>query len=676
MLVAVPLAVAASVPHFSYPKMVTANGFGAVVFADERLSDAYPHLYQEYSPGVVTPDVLYDTYFGVVDEAGAGGWLTDAEEYGYVPGTGILRVVRRWGDLEITEYDFAPMGLSHMGLAQVAEIRNVGTSASGAVQVVSLHNWHVGGNEAVESPSAVELRETGSDVSLTLLAPAATDVSCAGVYDAVMAGQRIGGGCNGNGNDMVPAFGFSVPSLQPGEASWVGVLTATDPEDWIGDRDPEDWVADEEAWWTARHAEGHAPPDLTDDEAAVYRQAIAFLTMGQVREEGAAYGQIPASLPLSAPVGDFQHIWNITWVRDASYAASALAAAGYAEDAADAVRFLIQEGKTGEYRAYVGDTDYAVSVCRTYGDGTEWSDADADGPNVEFDDFGLFLWALDNTREAGANVDDLLPRAQTGVADALVRLVDPSTGLLLPDSSIWERHWNGHQEQFTFSSAWAVVGLRAAAGWGDTSSDTYQSAADEIEAAIQSELLDAAGVVAASREQLARGDDYLDLAAVEVFNHGILDARGPEFDASLAAWDRELRVASGNGYHRNDDGSTYDEHEWIFVDFRIAEALRRSCRPDEAAAIEDWLTLQARANADTLPELLDPAGGDYAGPAPMLGFGAGAYVLAMQTRAEADAACTVEAHTECDCVADCGCNRGAKAVFLLPLLALPRRRRR
>ena len=61
--------VASTSPHFRLPKLVSANGYGAMVYANDRVSDFFPHLYQEYSPGVVTPDVLYDTYFGVVSDA-------------------------------------------------------------------------------------------------------------------------------------------------------------------------------------------------------------------------------------------------------------------------------------------------------------------------------------------------------------------------------------------------------------------------------------------------------------------------------------------------------------------------------------------------------------------------------------------------------------------------------
>lgn len=628
-------------PHFSYPKLVTANGYGAVIYSADRLADAYPHLYQQYdAASAPVPEVLYDTYWGWVSGSGGGWWNGDGET-AYAPdGTGVIEVTRpaNADGVALVEFNFAPMGASGFGLAQVACVMNAGASDSPAFSLVSLHNWHVGGTEVVSQPDGTHVTESGSDLTLTYEAPGAASAACSGVYDAVNAGVTPWGSCAKSGGDVVPGFVWNIPSLAPTASTCVGTYTAGDGADgWVAGRDPSTWLSDELAWWADFHARGQEPA-MADDETAVYRQALAFLKMAQVREEGAPYGQIPASLPLSAPVGDFQHIWNITWVRDGSYAAAALARAGYTDEAADALRFMIQPGTTGDYRAYVGDADYAVSVCRLYGNGDEWSDSDANGPNVEFDNFGLFLWALGQVGAAGGDdvVAELGPAAFDGVADVLVGLVDPLTGLLYPDSSIWERHWNGHQQQFTYSSAWAVAGLRAAADMADSLGDsraaTYRATADTIAAAIPAELLDSSGVLAASREQLESGSDYLDLAAVEAFNHGILDLAGPEFEASVDAWDAHLAVATGHGYKRNDDGDTYDEHEWIVIDLRLALALRAAGRVEEAAALEQWVTDQAMANHATIPELYSPSTADYAGPAPMLGFGSGAYVYNLLAR--------------------------------------------
>jgi uncharacterized protein (TIGR03382 family) len=325
-----------------------------------------------------------------------------------------------------------------------------------------------------------------------------------------------------------------------------------------------------------------------------------------------------------------------------------------------------------------------------YGDGTEWSDSDENGPNVEFDDFGLYLWALGVVRDAGRAdvIGELGPAALDGVADVLLGLIDPNTGLLQPDSSIWERHWNGQQQQFAYSSIQAVAGLTAAAAiaddLGDPRAASYRAGAAEISGAIRQHLLSASGVIAASKDQLDIGSDYLDLAAVEAFNHGILEAGGREWDASLAAWDAGLRVASGNGYARNDDGSVYDQHEWAVIDLRLTEGLRRSCDLERARDLEAWITEQAALNHNTIPELYDPDNANYAGPAPMLGFGAGAYVWGMLHRSELEAACEHDTAQELGDGSSaeqdgCGCSSGAphpvsSVLFVLAVLIGRRRR--
>ena len=82
-------------------------------------------------------------------------------------------------------------------------------------------------------------------------------------------------------------------------------------------------LSNEQAWWSDWHADATAPAGLSDAESAIYDQSLTFLKMAQVTEEGDSYGQIPASFPASAAVGEFQHQWNITWVRDQAYAIAA-----------------------------------------------------------------------------------------------------------------------------------------------------------------------------------------------------------------------------------------------------------------------------------------------------------------------------------------------------------------
>ncbi len=623
--------------------LVSANGHGAVVLEwDDSgygvLSRFHDHLYKTPSPSAEdTRDLLYDSYFGLRAE-GASGWLTPVHGVETEPGTGIVRVDRSVGSLVVTEHIFAPMSLGRPGFVHLLEVRNEGASEVAEVEVFSLHNYHLGdgegqGNEQIVA-TAEGLAEWGSTTGLgmfmlPLSTPTAT--SCDDVWARVNAGGDYTPGCDSTGDDRVGGFQWSLGPIAPGETRWVGTVDAfsldlealaTTVATWISGRDIESLVDAERADWAGWH--GSDPSGLSGDESLVYQQSLAYLRMAQVRESGDPEGQIVASLPYAD--GAFTHVWNIAWARDGAYAARALAEAGHPEEAALALRFLAREGKMGAYADYIEGLDYTVSLCRYYGDGTEWSDDDGTGPNIELDDLGLYLWALHGAVEAGAELDGEIPRALTGAADVLAALVD-ETGLVTEDSSIWERHWNGNQKHFTYTSAWAARGLRDAADLadriGDDRAETYRTAASGIESAIASQLV-IDGVVLGNLEE----SSALDLAAVDAFNNGSLNPESA--DASLAAWEA-LRVTAG-GYKRNDDGDTYDEQEWLFIDLRLAELHARRC---EDHGLLDRATALALDNHGVLPELLDPATGEVTGPAPMIGFGAGAYVLALHARADA-----------------------------------------
>jgi uncharacterized protein (TIGR03382 family) len=656
-------------PWSSYGRLVSANGVGVLGFRAEggegvldRFSD---HLYQQYAP-TQDPvlDLLYDAYFGV-RVGGAGGWSTAVDDVGYVPGTPILRVRRPGvGGLRLTEYAYAPPDFPAAAYVHLLVLENPGT-APVDFTAFQLQNAHLGAVDAggartraerlsAEDGALVEVgAETGLSMAWVPVRPA--DLACDSVWATVVAGGTPRGGCPQAGDDRTGAFTWEL-SLAPGETEVLGAIgvyawgpglpaARSAAEAWRAGRDGAALLADAEAAWAARLGPARFAPGLSADEAAVARQALVFLLMGQVVEPGEAHGQIPASLPASAPVGDFTHQWNITWVRDAAYAIHALAAAGYSAEAADALRFFVQPGKSGEYASWIGVDTTAISVCRTYGNGLEWSDWDAFGPNIELDNFGLYLWVFAAVAlDAGdsALLADLGPTVLDGVADVLVATADAETGLVIADSSIWERHWYGNQKRFTYTSAWAVRGLRDAAriatALGDPRAATYTARADTIAAAIPAWLVRDDGVLVGNLEEHRAGAPALDIAAVDTFLNGALSPRGPVAAASRAAWASALAVPGG-GLKRNDDGDLYDEQEWIWADLRLAEAHFRACAPAEGQSLLDRVTGFARANHDTIPELLHPETAAFAGPAPMMGFGSALYLDTLHARAEAAVDC-------------------------------------
>ena len=371
------------------------------------------------------------------------------------------------------------------------------------------------------------------------------------------------------------------------------------------------------------------------DRAELWRMSEVILRMGQVREPGRAHGQILASLPPGN--------WNISWVRDMCYAIVALARSGHAQEAWDGLAFMLG-AQAGFYEDYVG-LPYKISVTRYYGSGMEESDSNENGPNVEFDGFGLFLWALGEVVAVWPQApwQDYWDVIRDEIADVIVALIDPSSGLIAADSSIWEVHWNGQQKHYAYTSLAASRGLCAAADLAglvgaEDRQDLYLQSSMSIRRAVSERLTDESGVIAQSYEELTSGAGYHDAATVEALGWNLVDPAGLMANAMLDALVLNLRPPSGRGFFRNDDGGWYDSQEWVFVDLRASVAFRLAGRAAVADDLLDWVTAQSLANHGLVSELYDERTADYQGEAPMVGFGAGAFILAARAALDTDPA--------------------------------------
>jgi GH15 family glucan-1,4-alpha-glucosidase len=280
---------------------------------------------------------------------------------------------------------------------------------------------------------------------------------------------------------------------------------------------------------------------------------------------------------------------------------------------------------------------YQISVVRYFGAGLEESDWNADGPNIEWDGFGMFLDGLDAYERAKGDLTLAMthwPSIFTRVANVLVSLATDD-GLLRADSSIWETHWdNGGRQHWTWSQVWGVVGLRAAAAIATRHghpalAERWTQVSGQIRSAILSKLVDPDGFL---RGRLETTPTPEDAAVVEAFLSRVLEPSGPSARETLARLVSKLRVESGHGFRRNLGPSEYDAREWVFVDLRLATLLRWTGAVAEADALLGWVTAQSRANHDLIAENYDPATAAYLGAVPMIGFGAGAYVLALFAR--------------------------------------------
>lgn len=646
-------AAAAVAPHTSWTALPVSNGYGVGVYdtAQRRLTTLLPHLYQAWDEATVTPDLLYDAYWGVrVD--GVGTWLTSVapSSVEVLEGTGVVRVIASVSGVKVTTWVWAPFGLESPAIATTARAE-ITDGGAHQVALFSIHNFHVGGTAAQPGPAGetatwdaaswafTESGPSGHTVHAIALAPPSHHgLSPDNPYPLLLAGADLtDGATSGTMDDVVTGLQWDA-ALAPGGKLEAGVLLSAGSKDlaltWRGASDPAALLAAEQQGWTGWV--GTLPPFAVTKPAweQLARRAMPYLRMAQVREpngpDGTPHGQILASMPPGQ--------WNIAWVRDGAYAVTALARTGHAEEARAALDFFY-DGEAGEYADLVGHP-YAVSVCRYYGNGREWSDGGETpaGPNVEYDNFGLLLWATRawmDTTDDDAWLSDRWATISEGVADVLVALLDPATGLLPADSSIWEHHWNGHQKRFAYTHITAARGLcdasALAARVGDTArAETYAAAAHVMRASLLSEYVLPGGALAGNLDEIPAGKS-VDASAIEAITLGLVPPQGSVAKATLALFDTALAMSTGPGYKRNDDLDWYDRQEWIYIDLRVAVALRLRGEHAKADALLDWVSGQSLLNHGLIAELYEETTADYDGAVPMAGYGAGAWLLALMT---------------------------------------------
>jgi hypothetical protein len=378
------------------------------------------------------------------------------------------------------------------------------------------------------------------------------------------------------------------------------------------------------------------PKTLTVQQKNVFEQSITVLKMAQVAQyepSPKSRGQILASLPPG--------IWNISWVRDASYSVMALARLGLFEEARQGLEFMLvaDAGRYSRYlhtdgKDYGVGAEYQISVCRYFGNGKEESDYNSNGPNIELDGFGLFLTAFsDYVRRSGDT--ELLKRYGNLIAKQVADPILISIGdnlLVRPDSGPWERHLPG--KQYAYTSIACAKGLKefgelsgesGLPGWGK-----YTAAAGRLLEGIRQHLVVGGKYVKGNVGGTDPGEfEYYDSATFEAFGFGLLGDRGL-FASHRTVYEKHLRtMRQGRGFCRVNGGDTYDRSEWVFLDLRIATAMARFGERAGARKLLDWVTAQSSLNFNLIAELYGEKTEAYEGAVPMVGFGAGAYILSL-----------------------------------------------
>lgn len=507
------------------------------------------------------------------------------------------------------------------------------------------------------------------------------------------------------GTGWATAYQFNLGDIPAGQERWAGVAFAHsgNPDgaatvrQWLtayaGTSDAQALVQAEITRWASFQQDTvKVPAGATADEEALLRHSAVVLHMAQVRESEAYLREhltrdgelrrtrfkgpqnqtvtLPATVRhagkgavlASLPPGQ----WTYAWIRDGAYAVAAMSTLGMRDEAKAGLEYYLN-ADSGRFRTWrelqpYNMPPYLITLTRYHGFGVEETDFNEAGPNLEFDGFGLFLWALrhyERTTGDTSLVDTYWSRVAERVGDALVALIDPATGLIRPDSSIWETHWNGRQRAWAYTSLTAARGLCDAAALAERVGDAqraarYRQAGESIRRAMAEKLTDSNWALASNLEELRRGRGYWDTAGFDAFAFELFDPAGKIAQATLRGYDLRLSSPAGAGWQRNDDrydhagtsdlspwGSEYDSAEWVIVSLRGAVAKRMAGDTERAERVLKWVTDQSLKNYLAVSETYDENNGTYKFNSPMVGFGAGAYALALAHRADptADPAC-------------------------------------
>jgi GH15 family glucan-1,4-alpha-glucosidase len=390
-----------------------------------------------------------------------------------------------------------------------------------------------------------------------------------------------------------------------------------------------------------------------EKERHLWRQSETMLRIAQSREPNRAdrhgNGLIVAALP---------DVYSTPWVRDMAWSTVALARMGHQAEARAALLAYFNAQPTGKMRAQVNDADYQISVVRYFGDGAEEPFFTMEGStNIEFDDWGEALWVLGEYLQQYDDPALLQAATYRGrlyetardftVKPLLANMEKYGDGrIMAADTSIWEERQKD-KKHFAFSTAMAIVGLREFAQVARRAGDD----AARRQALDQLALLEKGFAAAFIRDGKLHGTleegvkNDIDGALISIINFGVV--RDPKVIRDTVDRMRLLKVASG-GYRRVRSIYTdpaifeywYERQEFLFIDLSLSELQRRLGRKAQADAMLGRIVNKASADHNIIPEMyvalpcqLFPGKiGDPTGALPMVGYGAGTYVLHLLER--------------------------------------------
>ncbi len=381
----------------------------------------------------------------------------------------------------------------------------------------------------------------------------------------------------------------------------------------------------------------HFPSGINTQERNLIEQSIALLMMAQVADNEIfpyAQGQVLASLRPG--------VWSISWVRDAAFAIEAMSKTGLYKEAKAGLEFMLKAKPVNQINHYI-HTDgkdygvgvpYIISITRYFGNGREECDyAGNDGPNIELDGLGLFLTALYHYINESGDTEFLkkwLTEIET-IANAIVHNITTNK-VIRRDSGPWEHHLPGKEYVWTTGvNARGLQLLTILMKHAGMPFKKYEEAYLQLmEGIYKNFVVNNYYIKGNVQDNDPLSQHYFDAASIELFANGLIQDK-KLFSTHMKEYNRHLRAVQDDkrGYIRFNSSNSYENQEWPFAGLRVAVAQLKLGNKKEAAKLINRITAFASRNNNQIPEILDNETNIYKGAIPMIGYGAGAYIIAV-----------------------------------------------
>ena len=574
----------AAKPRRSIINIPSSNGYCTVSYnLNKKTVDQFkPHITDVWDVGQITPNLIEG--FGCRLEIGNKhielGKIPIAHS-NYISGTGIVRVEHKAKDLTVINYIWAPMVLDYKAMFSLYRIPKDNV-------------WNF-------KPSQIKPYVQSSDSNLV-------DIRLEqSTEDAVWVGLIL----------------FYKEGISEETCAKVQKELAT--------ARPKLLLEAEQRWWMHWHRSGTAiPSHIIGKKYDILLQSAAFLKMAQCREPGPSYGQIINTLsPLQTKFAPS---------RDMTYAIIALSKVGHFEEARNALIFMLH-ADAGYFRNRrptwgLGKT-YLISLSYYTGMGYERAEYVGKSPLLYLDSQGLFLWAVTEYAKESSDVgfaDRNWNTIKERVIDPLIDSIDEN-GLVREDSGFWNVPSPG--EHFSYTSMSAFRGLNSAAMLShllkkDVYPELFTKTAAQLRGNILSKMTTGKTLLLTRSMETKRYPHFIDGSMVEAINWHVVNPFWRTARSIVQALEVFLKAGQGpRGYAQKFKNENSIENENLFISLRAVNALRMVGEKRRATELLDWIIDEAAANLEMIPEYLSTDQAIYYGSYPLIGLGAGAYILAV-----------------------------------------------